>query len=270
MKKILITLALSSLSINAHAVELNLESLKDKPIETAVVHNECVPDVRVNDLNAVIDQIKAGTLDTNLQITPEDYIVLKPKVIDLLKDKYEVVKDDCTAVKVIGGELSEPIKISFATLWNEILKAATAKDNARVDYLISSFRAKPMTAKTAVFNLLIPADIPQDIQDGLANRLGVSLLNGRKQVIHHKLSELTERDTNHLEIQYTRKSYVQSLDIFRSLGGELTGELPRTITDGNDDEQRKLYKMIKDNNSEPQAIKTFALLGYDIVPMLKR
>ncbi len=261
MKRILITLAVT-LSINAQAIELNLSALKEKTVKVSEGHNDCAVDDRMNDLNLVIDQIKLGTLDKNLQITAEEFIFLKHDVVSLLKSNYAVVQDDCKVINVINSDLIEPIKINFAVLWNEILKAATNKDNIRVGYLIDHFTVLPMPAKMAVNNLLVPANIPLDIQASLANKLSVSLLKSRKQVVHHKLEYLTTHDQHSFNIEYSNEYYLVLLDVFRSLGGRLTGDLPLTISD-NLSSHIEIIKVIRDNNITIPATKTFALLGYN-------
>lgn len=201
MKKLLIGLLLVS-TLNAHADDAKV----------------CPVDDRANDLSVVIADINENKLQKNVQLSAETLIALKSKVVTLLKDKYEVVKpSDCTTIKVIAGEPNESVSIDFSILFNEIVKAVSAKDDTRVKWLIASFKPQTMTAAQAFGSLMVPAPVSGQLADQLS-----ALLNIKKM----QAVPVMTPGTNVM----TTENYVLLSEVFRVLGGQLTDTsvLPKT------------------------------------------
>ncbi len=236
MKKLLIGLFLVS-TLNAYADSGDAKT--------------CHVDDRVSDLSAVISDINEGKLQKNLQMNSETLIGLKPKVVLLLKDKYEIVKADCSTIKVIAGEPSESVDIDFTIFFNELVKAVSAKDDTRVKWLIASFKAAPMTAEKAVGSLLVPAPTSGQIADQLAQLLNIKKLSG----IPIRVNDKNEFNDN----------FVLLSDVYRTLGGHIVGELPKIKIDA--------FRMWHQYSRDPQdfikaATQSMGVMKYDISPLI--
>lgn len=238
MRKILIGLLLVS-TFSAHA-------------ETGDA-KVCPVDDRVNDLSTVISDIDAGKLQKNVQLSAETLISLKPKVVALLKDKYEVVKTDCSTIKVIAGEPNESVSIDFPLLFNELVKAVSAKDDVRIKWLIASFKPQTMTGAQAFGSLMVPAPVPSAISDQLATLLNINKMQS---------AQIQTQDK-----KWITESFVLLSEVFRTLGGQLTAtsDLPKT----------KVYNFGQQYSRdaavfEKAAVQSMATMKCDINPMFDK
>ena len=139
---------------------------------------------------------------------------MKPKFIKRLKGQYSILKKDCSLVGLIDEEPIQSVEIEFPLLFTELMKAVSANDKVRINWLIDNFKAPNIAVDQAIASLLIPAPVPKDSAESVAKML--SIKTGFASDRRRKKERVTE-------------SFVLLLDVYRALGGTLSGDLsPKT------------------------------------------
>ena len=242
LKRVLVNLLLVS-SINTYADDVKI----------------CPVDDRVNDLSTAISDIDSGKLQSNLKLSSETLLGLKPKVVALLKDRYEIFKPDCSTIKIIAGEPTEKLEVSFSSLFNELIKAVSNKDDARVKYLIATYKPLQLTAVTAFGTLLVPAPVPAAISEQLATILSINKIPASAVAVPYST---TNSITGANEVVH--ENFVLLSDVFRVLGGQIVGDLPTQKVDflhisGQYTFNYQLFKKA--------CVSSFGVMKYDITPL---